>query len=192
MNHKEQLSKIKAIFGLQVALESMKLDNGVEIEAESFESGKDVFIVQDGEKIAMPIGEYGLEDGRVLVIAEEGVISEVKEAAAEEAPAEEELAETPELAAEEAAPQPKKMVESISKELFFSTIDELKAEIAELKLSKVEVKEEVIEDVKEEVELSTEKVVHNPEAKSEKQQIKFSQKRPLSTKDIVFNKLFKN
>jgi hypothetical protein len=192
MNHKEQLSKIKAIFGLQVALESMKLDNGVEIEAESFESGKDVFIVQDGEKIAMPIGEYGLEDGKVLVIAEEGVISEVKEAAAEEAPAEEELAETPELAAEEAAPQPKKMVESISKELFFSTIDELKAEIAELKLSKVEVKEEVIEDVKEEVELSTEKVVHNPEAKSEKQQIKFSQKRPLSTKDIVFNKLFKN
>lgn len=192
MNHKEQLSKIKAIFGLQVALESMKLDNGVEIEAESFESGKDVFIVQDGEKIAMPIGEYGLEDGKVLVIAEEGVISEVKEAAAEDAPAEEELAETPELAAEEAAPQPKKMVESISKELFFSTIDELKAEIAELKLSKVEVKEEVIEDVKEEVELSTEKVVHNPEAKSEKQQIKFSQKRPLSTKDIVFNKLFKN
>ena len=192
MNHKEQLSKIKAIFGLQVALESMKLDNGVEIEAESFESGNDVFIVQDGEKIAMPIGEYGLEDGKVLVIAEEGVISEVKEAAAEEAPAEEELAETPELAAEEAAPQPKKMVESISKELFFSTIDELKAEIAELKLSKVEVKEEVIEDVKEEVELSTEKVVHNPEAKSEKQQIKFSQKRPLSTKDIVFNKLFKN
>jgi len=192
MNHKEQLSKIKAIFGLQVALESMKLDNGVEIEAESFESGKDVFIVQDGEKIAMPIGEYGLEDGKVLVIAEEGVISEVKEAAAEEAPAEEEMAEAPQLAAEEAAPQPKKMVESISKELFFSTIDELKAEIAELKLSKVEVKEEVIEDVKEEVELSTEKVVHNPEAKSEKQQIKFSQKRPLSTKDIVFNKLFKN
>ena len=192
MNHKEQLSKIKAIFGLQVALESMKLDNGVEIEAESFESGKDVFIVQDGEKIAMPIGEYGLEDGKVLVIAEEGVISEVKEAVAEEAPAEEEMAEAPELAAEEAAPQPKKMVESISKELFFSTIDELKAEIAELKLSKVEVKEEVIEDVKEEVELSTEKVVHNPEAKSEKQQIKFSQKRPLSTKDIVFNKLFKN
>ncbi len=94
MNHKEQLSKIKAIFGLQVALESMKLDNGVEIEAESFESGKDVFIVQDGEKIAMPIGEYGLEDGKILVIAEEGVISEVKEAAAEEeeaAPAEKNL-----------------------------------------------------------------------------------------------------
>ena len=40
MNHKEQLSKIKAIFGIQVALESMKLDNGVEIEAEVFETGK--------------------------------------------------------------------------------------------------------------------------------------------------------
>ncbi len=81
------------------------------------------------------------------------------------------------------------MVESISKELFFSTIDALKAEIAELKLSKVE---EVNEEVNEDVELSTQKVVHNPEVKSEKQQIKFSQKRPLSTKDIVFNKLFKN
>ena len=189
MNHKEQLSKIKAIFGIQVALESMKLDNGVEIEAEVFETGKDVFIVQDGEKIAMPIGEYALEDGKVLVVAEEGIIAEIKEAAPSEeeaAPAEEELAEAPELSNEEV--KPKKVVESISKELFFSTIEELKAEIAEIKLSKIEVKEEV----KEEVELSTQKVVHNPEVKKEKTEIKFSQKRPRSTKDIVFDKLFKN
>ena len=188
MNHKETLSKIKTMLGIQVALESMKLDNGVEIEAEVFEAGQEVFIIQEGEKIALPVGEYGLEDGRILEVAEEGIIAGINEKS-EEAPVEEEAPiDEPEMeAAPEAAPQPKKMVESISKELFFSTIDELKKEIAELKLSKVEVKEEPVE-----VELTTEKVVHNPEVKQEQEIVKFSQKRPLSTKDIVFNKLFKN
>ena len=186
MNHKEQLKKIKVLLGLQVALESMKLDNGVEIEAEVFESGKEVFIVQEGEKIAIPVGEYGLEDGRILVIAEEGVISELKEKQ-EEQPAEEEAPiDQPEMEAQSETAQPKKVVESISKELFFSTIDELKKEIEALKLAKVEVVPEPIEVV----ELATEKVVHNPDAKPEKELIKFSQKRPTSTKDIVFNKLF--
>ena len=49
MNHKETLSKIKAMLGIQVALESMKLDNGVEVEAEVFEAGLEVFIIQQGE-----------------------------------------------------------------------------------------------------------------------------------------------
>lgn len=190
MNHKETLSKIKTMLGIQVALESMKLDNGVEVEAEVFESGQEIFIIHEGEKVALPVGEYSLEDGRVLQVAEEGVIAEINEKSEE--PAEEEAAiDEPEMeaATPEVAPQPKKAIEteSISRELIFAAIEELKAEVAELKLSKVEVKEEPIE-----VELATEKVVHNPEVKQEKENITFSQKRPLSTKDIVFNKLFKN
>ena len=187
MNHKETLSKIKTMLGIQVALESMKLDNGVEVEAEVFETGQEVFIIQEGEKIPLPIGEYGLEDGRVLSVVEAGIIAVINEKPAEEVAEPEAPMAEPEMATSEAAPevapQPKKMVESISKELFFTTIDELKAEIAELKLAKVEVKEEV--------ELATEKVVHNPEVEPKKELIKFSQKRPTSTKDIVFNKLFK-
>ena len=187
MNHKETLSKIKLMLGIQVALESMKLDNGVEIEAEVFEAGQDVFIVQDGEKIAVPAGEYKLEDGRSLIIAEEGVIAEIAEATSEEeAPAEEAPVAEEELSNEEVPSKPKKVVESISKELFFSTIDELKAEIAELKLSKIEVISEPAE-----IELSTEKIVHNPAAQTEKENVNFSRTKVQTTTQRVFNKLFK-
>ncbi|MCP3683124.1 MAG: hypothetical protein GY861_10575, partial [bacterium] len=72
----------------EVKLESMKLENGTTIEAEAFEANQEVFIVTEDEKIALPVGEYELEDGRILVVAEEGVIAEMRDGG-EEAPAEE-------------------------------------------------------------------------------------------------------
>ena len=87
----------------EIKLESMKLDNGTVIEAEAFEANQEVFIVTEDEKIALPVGEYTLEDGRMLVVAEEGVIAEVRDAS-EEAPAEapaEEVVEEVEQAEEE-------------------------------------------------------------------------------------------
>jgi hypothetical protein len=45
---------------------------------------KEVFIVtEDEQKIPVPVGEYELEDGRILVVVEEGIISELKEKADE-------------------------------------------------------------------------------------------------------------
>ena len=90
MNAKETLSKIKTALGMEVSLEQMALENGAIIEAEKFEADAEVFIVNEDERIALPIGEYLLEDGKTLVVAEEGVISEIKEME-EEAPAEEEV-----------------------------------------------------------------------------------------------------
>ena len=92
MKSQETLSKIMELLNLQdeVKLESMKLENGTTIEAEAFEPNQEIFIVtEEDEKIALPIGEYTLEDGRMLVVAEEGIIAEVKEGgeAEEEAPA---------------------------------------------------------------------------------------------------------
>ena len=97
MNTKEALQAIGKILGVQlseeVKLATMKLDNGAVIEAEVFEAGQDVFLVQDDERIAVPIGEYTMEDGNMLVVAEEGVISEIKAAeATEEEVVEEDLA----------------------------------------------------------------------------------------------------
>jgi hypothetical protein len=72
---------------------------------------------------------------RILVVIEEGVIAEVREAAEVEeeveveAPAVEEEVE----AATETAPQAKKVIESIVKESFFSEIEALKKENEELK-----------------------------------------------------------
>ena len=140
-----KINQIKALLGMEVKLETMKLVNGTEIEAEVFEAGAEVFIVSEEEKVALPIGEYELEGGQVLVVAEEGVISEIKDAAQEEeAPVEEEVEEQ-EMEAEVATP--KKVVESVSKETHFAKIEEMQKEIDALKLA-LEPKEEIVEEVK--------------------------------------------
>jgi hypothetical protein len=191
MNPKETLKKIKTLLGVQVALETMKLDNGVEVEAEVFETGNSIFIVQGEEKVALPEGEYKLEDGRILIASEEGVIGEIKEEATEEIPAEQDAPiEEPEMSeAPTAVSTPKKVIESVSKEIHFEKVSELEKTIEELKAQIVELSSVV--EVKEEIELSVEPVSHNPESLSKKKEIK-TQKRLLTTQDRVFAKLFKN
>ena len=66
----------------------MKLENGTIVSAESFEKDNEIFIVTDDEKVAMPVGEYLLEDGRLVVVSEEGMIADVREVA-DEVPAKE-------------------------------------------------------------------------------------------------------
>ena len=75
------INQIKTLLGMEVKLETMKLSDGVTVlEAEMFEAGNEVFVVtEDEQKIALPVGEYELEDGRILVVVEEGIISEIKE-----------------------------------------------------------------------------------------------------------------
>ena len=100
MNTNDMISKIKEVLNLseEVKLEQQALENGTVLEAEAFESGNEVFIVTEDEKVAVPVGEYQLEDGRILVVAEEGLISEIKtEEAEEEATEEVEAAEDVEL-----------------------------------------------------------------------------------------------
>lgn len=204
MSAKNQINKIKTLLGLEVKLEQMALGNGTVLEAEAFEAGSEVFIVNEDERIPVPMGEYELEDGKVLIITEDGIIGEIKDVA-EEAPAEEEAAPEAEVEVEAEAASPKKVVESITKEMFFSEIEKLRNEIAELKAANVEVKEEVelsaeaTEEVSEEVseeakvELSeeTKPLKHNPEGNVEKKELlKFASKSPKTTRDIVFSKLF--
>ena len=75
------IEKIKDVLNLneEVKLEQTKLENGTIIEADSFEEGKEVFIVTDDQKVALPVGEYILEDTRLLVVEEEGIIADVRE-----------------------------------------------------------------------------------------------------------------
>jgi len=196
MNTKETLNKVRTLLGIEVKLEQMKLDNGAILEAEVFEVGAEVFVVADEERVAVPVGEYQVEDGSTIVVLEEGVIGEIKEAGAEEeeapvedeAPVEEEVVEE-DLSTETATP--KKVVESISKETFFSEIEKLRNEINELKLAKVEVKE--VEEVS--VELSSDEVEgisHNPENETSKKELNlYSQKGKNNTINRIFNKLNK-
>jgi len=187
MNTKETLNKVRTLLGIEVKFEQMKLDNGAVLEAEVFEAGAEIFVVADEERVAVPVGEYQTEDGKIIVVAEEGIIAEVKDAE-EEAPVEEE-AVSEEVVEEEMATEqatPKKVVKSISEETFFSEIEKLRNEINELKLSKTEIKE-----VK--VELSeVEGISHNPEAVTEKKELNlYSQKGKSTVQSRIFNKLNK-
>ena len=101
MNSKETLNKVKTLLGLEVQLEERKLENGTRFEADSFEAGKEIFIITDeDERIAVPKGEYLLDDGFTVVVEEDGIISEVKEAVEEVV---EEVVEAPVVEEVEAA-----------------------------------------------------------------------------------------
>ena len=79
----------------KVELATAKLDNGTVLEAEAFEAGNEIFIVTEDDKVALPVGDYTMEDGKMLVVAEEGIIAEIKDL--EEAPAEDEVEAEEEL-----------------------------------------------------------------------------------------------
>ena len=84
------VNKIRTLLNIQVELEERKLENGTVVEAESFEKGQEIFIVTEDEKVAMPVGEYILESGELVVVEEEGVIADVREVS-DEAPEKEEV-----------------------------------------------------------------------------------------------------
>ena len=188
------INEIKTLLGMEVKLAQMKLENGTVIEAEAFEPEMAVFIVNEEDRIAMPVGEYLLEDGMLLKVEVEGVIASI-EMPEEVMPEAEVEVESPEVEVEvEAAAEatPKKIVESITKEMFFSEIEKLRNEIAELKGVKLSADEEdkTDEDLKsKEVELSVEPLTHSPEVKAP-QVHKFASSRPMTTQDRVMAKLF--
>ena len=183
------INEIKTLLGMEIKLAQMKLDNGTVLEAESFEVGDytetkpAVFIVNGEDRIALPIGEYTLEDGMLLVVSEEGVIAEIKEAVVEEeAPtAEVEV----EVEAQAAPSTPKRIVESVSKEMFFAEIEKLQAQILELKTPKQELSSDITEFA------TVEPLTHSPEIKNEVKFNQFSKSREMSTLDRVFAKLNK-
>ena len=189
------INQIKTLLGMEVKLETMKLSDGVTVlEAEMFEAGNEVFVVtEDEQKIALPIGEYEMEDGRMLIVVEEGIISEVKEKVEEEEapeveePIEEEAKKEQEM--ETAKSNPKKVVESTIKESFFSEIEALKKENEMLKAELSKLNED------KEVELSKDEEVKpisfNPENENKVESIKFASKRPRTIMDSVLNKLNK-
>ena len=188
------LNKVKEVLGVElneetqeVKLAQATLENGTVIESENFAAGSEVFIVTDDAKVALPVGEYSLEDGEMLKVEEEGIIASI--GAAEEAPEEEvEAAEEEEMgyATKQDLAEVKEMIEEIK------SMIEPKEEMSE-EVSEEEVKEELNEEVKEEVELSAEepvaKVTHNPEAETKKNLNLFAQKRSMTTADKVMQRI---
>jgi hypothetical protein len=193
------INKIKELLGMEVKLEMMKLADGVTVlEADAFEMDNEVFVVtEDEQKIPLPVGEYELETGMILIVEVEGIIKEMKEVTEEEempeVPAEEPIEEEVEVeASQPSAPTAKKTIESVVKETFFSEIEALKNENIELK-AKLELLSKVDEVAVEATELSEEPkpIMHNPENTNPVEMMKFSNKRARTTLDSIFEKLNK-
>ena len=160
----------------KVELAQAKLDNGTVLEAEAFEAGNEIFIVTEDERVAVPVGEYQMEDGQILVVSEEGIIGEIK---AQEAEEEVEAEEEEEMA-------------YVSKEEFESAVEEIKGMINELKEKKEEMAQ-VEEQVKQELSETpaVEPITHNPEAKQEFK-VRFGNNRKETALDRVMKKLTNN
>jgi len=199
MKATDMLNKVKEVLGVElneetqeVKLAQATLENGTVIESEDFAAGSEVFIVTEDEKVALPVGEYTLEDGEILKVEEEGIIASIG-AAEEEAPEEEvEAAEEEEMgyATKEELAEVKEMIEEIKAML--EPKEEMSSE--EVEETKEELSEETTEEVKEEVELSAveepiAKVTHNPEIENKVNLNVYGQKREMNTMDRVFSKI---
>jgi hypothetical protein len=199
MKATEILSKIKTYLGEDTAdivenieqsqvveLAQAKLDNGTVLEAEAFESGNEIFILTDDEKVAVPVGEYTMEDGQILVVSEEGIIGEIKSAEQEE-----EEVEASEEVSEELETEEEVKAEYATKE----ELAEVRSLVEEIKqmIEKKEEMSEVEKQVKEELSETpaTEAITHNPEPK-QKVSLKYAQNRKQSTFDKVMSKIVNN
>jgi hypothetical protein len=181
MNLQDVFKKIElALTPEKVELASMSLADGTMVEAEVFEAGANVFLVGgDGEKIAAPVGEHSLEDGRILVIEEEGVIKEIKEAPVEEVTIEVE-------AAEEEAPE-------VTIADLLGLVEGLREEVEMMKQKMAEMP--VVEEEKEEVGVAMaaqRPIVAAPVEKKHELKFHIGADRVSNTKDRVFSKLFNN
>jgi len=157
----------------EVNLAQAKLENGTVLEAEAFEAGNEIFIVTEDEKVPVPVGEYTMEDGKILVVSEEGMIAEIKEAEAEVE--EEEVEAAADYATKEELAEIRTMVEEIK-----AMIKE-KEEMAAVE-EEAQLKEELSKP-------AAAPLKHNPESENKKPQVLFSQKRASSTRDRVFQKI---
>ena len=201
MKATEVLKQVKNILGVELSdiqLAELKLENGTVLEAEVFESGKEVFIKTEDEKVALPVGEYELEDARVLVVEEEGLIKEIKNAEHEEDEKEDDKEDE------------KDKMRYVTREEFRKEMDELKEHINKMMDHKD--KEKMSSDLQEEVSLAVTEVLnseaeekealkqelskpaaeplkHSPEQEKSTRGFKFAQNRRMSTLDRVMEQI---
>jgi hypothetical protein len=180
----------------EVKFEQMTLENGAVLEAEVFEAGNEVFVVSGEDRVPAPVGEHLLADGRVLVIAEEGVIAEIKEAAAEEVEEEkieieveasaEESTELAEVEVKEEMPAVAAIVEKVLEEIAMMR-EEMKAIREEMGNY---AKKEEMASVKAELSAApaAKPIKHNPE-KKQVNKVEFN--RPAKAIDRVLARLNK-
>ena len=200
MKASEMLKKINTLLGVNVELEELVLDNGTRIFADSYDKGESVFIVTDeDERVPLPAGEYMIEDGRMLIVKDDGLIDEVR---LETVPEAEEEGYKDGIADEK-----EDVREDMEEEVIVEVPDEVAPEMGDIIAAVVEVVSPIIEEVKEEIEElkrkygevskvkekmskqpSRKPLAHAPTNK-EKDTFLYGQNRPENTMDRILAKI---
>jgi hypothetical protein len=200
----ETLNKIKILLGMeaeqeltpqemeeakeQMKFEEAQLEDGTVISADKFEVGEAVFILVEEERQPLPVGEYALADGSLLVVEEEGIIAEIKAVEEpEEAPVEEEMQEVDN--SKDALVQAIGVLENLVQEF-----ESIKTEFSSLKEEYSKVKEEAkeLETKVEEFEAVGEEIKPSPEGNTNKVALTSVEFSKLSSQDKVQYLINKN
>ena len=184
---------------IKFMVESMLEDGVTNIAspADEWAAGVEVFIMADGEQMALPVGEYVLVDGSMLVVENEGIVANYTPANVEEESTNvEQDANAVAEAAPTQSPQAKAIIESVVKETKFEAekeIESLKAELSALKglidekFSAVAGSVDVITNELVELSKPMDKVKHSPEKNTIKKVVELSKQEisNLSTSDRI-------
>lgn len=145
MNLKDKLNQIKVLLGMQVNFEQMTLTDGAVVEAEAFEPEFSIGIVTEDGLVALPVGSYETNDGKLIVVEQEGIIASVSDKP-------EEVAEV-EAEAEPAPAQPKQIKEI--REINFKNQNKMKKGKIKIQFTEeaaeevMEVSQEILEQISE-------------------------------------------
>jgi hypothetical protein len=179
----------------EVKFATMTLENGAVLEAEAFEAGNELFIVSGEDRVPAPVGEHKLEDGRILVVLEEGMIAEIKDA---EAPVEVEIEmqseeavavaeEVAEVAVDEVAEEVVAVIEVAVAEAIAPLVEEIQSEMKKMKDEMGKYKQELAAAKKEfSSQAAAKPIKHNP-SKEQANKVEFN--RPAKAIDRVLARL---
>ena len=175
MSLKEDVNKLLVKFGLTESdvietKEEMKEEVKVEFDREKFEDvsllngttimvepalevGAAAVVMDEEIPVPLPVGEYELNDGRILVVVEAGIIDAINEASTEEEVVEEELGEEVKPESTDKEREARRVIESIVTEKVFALEEKFKKQIEDLTTALSEEKKERTEFSKESLEL---------------------------------------
>ena len=179
----------------EVKFATMNLENGAVLEAEAFEAGNEVFVVSGEDRVPAPVGEHKLEDGRILIVLEEGMIAEIKEAEAPvevevEMQSEEAVAVAEEVASEavsEVTEEVAAVIEVAVAEAIAPLVEEIQSEMKKMKDEMGKYKQELAAAKKEfSSQAAAKPIKHNP-SKEQVNKVEFN--RPMKAIDRVLARL---
>lgn len=167
----EIVNDLKSFFSKSVKMGMAKLMDGgatLEFEGETPQAGASINLVTPDGAVPAPVGEHELEDGKVIVITEVGVIAEVKEKESEVEIEVEQAQEVAPTTAMDTTGELKDMISSI----LVKFGEELKADLTNHIEAKFSEASKKVEDLK--VELSSQPAVEKTKVAPIEKEVKLA------------------